>query len=193
MDIPRFDKFGINLYHHKIIQQASAVTISVRTWVSAIIFLIIALGVGSIPAISIISTGKLSGGKLVAGIGAIVSFIIAILYAIYREQITFDFGSKYYKLKRGFIWSIKERYGTFSDITAVTIRETRMSGGTRSSAGRRTYISWGIGLEITPKTPTFEIWETSTREQAEFIARTLADAFGCKVVFEKKFNRQILK
>jgi len=185
MSIPQFDKFGVNTYRHKIIQRNGLVTISPRTWLAAIFFFLVGIGVGSFAVSVIISRGKivLSGGMLAAYAGTVISIVIGILYALYKEEITFDFHAKNYQIKKGLLWKVKTVQGTFEDIEAVIVREARVSSGGNKVSSQ---VLYNIELKCRTESPTFDIWQTSTKKQAEYISASLAHAFGCELRFRKQ-------
>jgi hypothetical protein len=151
---------------------------------SALFFLFVAIVAGAISLTPIIMRGEIpmSGGMLLAYAITIISAIAAVLYGSYREEVTFDFGSKTYRIKKGFFWKRREIHGTFEEIEAVEVQEGRMSSGGRV-AGHNTgsHISYNIWIECRRESPTFGIWQAQTREQAEYVSRELASAFGCEV------------
>ncbi len=181
MDAPDFNEFGPNLYRAKLIQRDSLVTISHRGWLSALAFFFF---LGVIPAVIIIKERT-----AFSGIGLLLYFLpaagtaIAILYGTYRQDLLLDFSTGRYRLTHGFIGFLKERSGPFADISSVTIREIRQSGGSswNIDSDSQKYVSWGIGIECTSGIPVFEIWQTPEKKVAESMGDTLAKAFNCKV------------
>ena len=189
MTVPDFKKFGVNTYRGRLIQRGNTVILAQRTWLAAIALSAFGAIVAFFFIVPMIMKGDytLTPGRVLA----IIFFLFleggSIACALYRAEIYFDFGGRYYRIRKGFIWNIKEFHGFFEDIIAVIVRESHMSGST-TGAPRRVYSLFHIEIEFKKESPTFDIWEAQSREQADYISRTLADAFGCEVKWEKSLG-----
>jgi hypothetical protein len=183
MTVPDFKKFGVNTYRSKVTQRGETVILAHRRWLA-----VVALSfLGAIVAFFFIVPMIMKGNytlTLERVFGIPLFFILeagAIAYALYREELFFDFGGRYYRLRKGFLWNIKEFRGFFNDIVAVVVMEDHIY----SKETRRNYTIFDISIECRKESPAFGIWQAQSREQADYISRTLANAFGCKVIWEK--------
>ncbi len=179
--IPDFKTFGRNGYRSKLRQRGSTVTLSQRTYLASI-----ALGIfGAIAGFFFIVPMIMKADYTITfGRAAGILFFIllevgALLYALYREEVFFDFEGKYYRFRKGFFWNIKEVKGFFNDIVAVTVREA-----SHSTDSHHRYRTYSIGIQCRKEGPTFDIWQTLDREKARYISDTLASAFDAKVIWE---------
>jgi len=177
--VPDFKNFGTDTYRTKITQRGSTVRLSQRTYLGAITFGVLALIMGFFVFTPMIvrQDYSLSFGR-VAGILLVSLFGLgALFYALYREEIFFDFGAEYYRFRKGFLWNIREVRGFFNDIVAVTVTEQHYY----SQKTHRSYATFSIGIEYEKESPAFDFWQAQQRKQAEYISSTLASAFGCQV------------
>ncbi|RMF99550.1 MAG: hypothetical protein D6726_12795 [Nitrospirae bacterium] len=179
--IPDFKTFGKNGYRSRLIQRGNTVTLSQKTYLASIAFSVFGAIAGFFLFVPMVMKGdySITFGRVFLFVIFVLSEGGALLYALYREEVFFDFGGKYYCLRKGFFWNIKEVKGFFNDIQAVTVREAR-----RSTDSHYKYWTYSIGVEFRKEGPTFDIWQTTDREKARYISDTLADAFGVKVMWE---------
>jgi hypothetical protein len=180
MQAPDFDSFGVNTYRHRLHKRGDVVTLAPRGWIAALFFLVFAGGAGTMVFLRWQAVGHFEASVLmIAGSAvALLASVAALYYIVYREELTFDFARRRYRLLKGFRWNLREHQGDFGEIEAVVIRERRMTG---SNMPNRSYRIFNIALEFRGESPTFDIWQAQTREQADHIAETLAEAFGCVV------------
>ena len=189
MIVPDFKKFGVNTYRGRLIQRGSTVILAQRTWLAAT-----SLGVfAAIVAFFFVAPMVVKGDYTITPgrILAVVFFLVlgwgSVACALYRAEIYFDFGERCYRVRKGFFRNIKEFQGFFNDIVSVTVRESRMSGSA-TGAPKRVYPLFHIEIEFGNESPAFDMWEAQSREQADCISRTLADAFGCEVKWEQSLG-----
>ncbi len=178
---PDFKTFGPNGYRSKLRQRGSTVTLSQRTYLAAIALCVFGAIAGFFFIVPMIMKADytITFGRAMG----ILFFILleggALLYALYREEVVFDFEGKYYRFRKGFFWNIREIRGFFNDIVAVTVKEER-----HTTQRHHRYTIFNIGIECKRESPTFDIWQTMEREKAQYISDTLASAFGVKVIWK---------
>ncbi len=178
---PDFSRFGVNAYRSKLIQRGSTVTLSQRTYLAAIALAALGAIAGFFFIVPMVLKGdySITFGRVIGITIFILSEIGAVLYALYREEIFFDFEAKYYRFRKGFLWNQREFRGFFNDIVAVTVREA-----SHSTERHHRYRTYSIGVECRRESPTFDFWQTLEREKAEYISSTLASAFDAKVIWK---------
>lgn len=190
MNIPDFSKFGTNLQWAKVVQEDSKVTVTQRLWLATVALAVMGALIAFFFLISIIKSKdySLSLEKIFVIVVFILVEVAALAYLLYKEELHLDFGSKYYKLTKGFLWNLKEYQGFFSDIAAIIVREDRMDSG---GEGRKGYIVFDIEIGFKKEYPTFSIWRAQTEEQAREISHAIANACGCKVQWEKSWQLKL--
>ena len=178
MNEPQIDieKFGWNGNKTSISYINGILIFKQNTLIAAVLFLIIAL----IPGAAFVNQGAELSGLGILWIVIAASFaVLAILYALYVQQVEFHFTPGTFVLKKGFRCSVKNYQGPFKDIEGVVVRKTEMK--TRSSSRRLVSTRWEIELLCLPKSPTFSLYMTDKAESAKYISDTLSQSIGCPV------------
>ncbi len=177
---PDFRKFGINSYRSKLVQRGNTVTISQRSWLGAIALALF----GAIPGFFSLLPMVMKGDYDITFDRALLLalFVLleigALLCALYRDEIFFDFGAGRYRFRNGFFWNIRETRGSFDDIETVTVRER-----IQSTDSRHHYKTYSIGIECRRGGEPTDFWKTLDGEKAKYISGVLARAFDAKVVW----------
>jgi hypothetical protein len=178
---PDFRTFGRNGYRSRLRQRGSTVALSQRTYLASIALCVFGAIAGFFFIVPMLMKAdySITFGRVVGILFFILLEVGALLYALYREEVFFDFQGQYYRFRKGFFWNIKEVKGFFNDIVAVTVMEA-----SHSTDSHHRYRTYSIGIQCRKEGPTFDIWQTLDREKAEYISSTLASAFEAKVLWE---------
>ncbi len=183
MSAPDFRTFGVNTYRGRFAQHGDTVTLTPRLWLAALTFAAIAMATGAFTLLPVLYRHAPITLPRIAGLAATAGLLLAaVLYATYRERVSFHFGTRRYTVTKGFLWNPTEVSGDFADIVCVTVKEARFR---RSGPGMPDRMVYDIGIDCRTANPTFDIWQAQSEEQARHIAETLARAFGCRIEWKK--------
>ncbi|MCL4800942.1 MAG: hypothetical protein KJ025_15225 [Burkholderiales bacterium] len=174
---PDIADFGENAFRSRARLRDGVLTIAQRGWLFGLVFLVIA----AVPAAFAVLDPPRSivlVRVLYAAAGAFA--LIALLYALYTQEVSFDFNVRRYRVHRGFAGMRRVAAGGFDDIVAVHLKEVRMT--TEQANAKRTLRFWDIGIECRRDSPTFDLWRAAEPGTARHVAGTLAAALGCRVV-----------
>ncbi|MFH1965186.1 MAG: hypothetical protein ABIJ42_06540 [Acidobacteriota bacterium] len=109
---------------------------------------------------------------------------IAILYALYVQEVTLDFAKRQFAIRKGFRGFVNVFSGPFSSIEGVKLRKTEMKSRTNSLSEVRVARRWEIGLSCRPESPTFSLYTCDNADSAKYISGSMSQGIGCQILLE---------
>ncbi|RME86955.1 MAG: hypothetical protein D6771_01105 [Zetaproteobacteria bacterium] len=102
-------------------------------------------------------------------------------YALYRQEAILDFRQGHYRIRKGFVWNVKEFHGTFQDILAVSVTESQRPRSGASESSDESVPEYTVAIEFAGPPRTCTLWTTPDKAKASRLAYVLAKALGCRI------------